>query len=368
MLSRVSTLLLTALLLPTDLLCADTIVRTDGKKVENISIVSESMKEVVYKKGRNEQTLAADRVLYVEYEKKPRLVDEAEGYLADDDLNSAINAFDEYVEGQIERPNPGRYKWAPAYAAWRAIELRQSVADLGGARDAAVRLIDNYKESRYVPGAYLAKAGAEIDAGQGANALKTLDKLSKLIEKNQLSKRYDLECRLSRIRADEKRSGDARRTDLGIIVREAGADFPTVKSRAEVMEGEVFLSEAEGTVDPKKAAELRGKAQLVFERILKSKGNTQETLAGAYTGLGECLFYKGAEKDDTELLKEASMNFLRVITLFKSESRYCAKSLYFAMRSFHLMQDKGRKADMFRELKSLYPDSGWVAEAEKISR
>ena len=208
-----------------------------------------------------------------------------------------------------------------------------------------------------MPGAYLAKAGAETDAGQGGTALKTLDKLSKLIEKNQLSKRYDLECRLAKIRADDKRSGDARRTDLGIIVREAGAEFPTVKSRAEGMEGEVFLSEAEGTVDPKKAAELRGKAQVVFERILKTQGTTNATLAGAYTGLGECLFYKGAEKDDKEALKDASMNFLRVITLFKTESRYCAKSLYFAMRSFHLMQDRGRKADMFRELKYLYPDT-----------
>jgi len=368
MLSRPSILLSLVALLPASLLQADTIVRTDGKQVENVQIVSETMKEVVYKKGRNEMTLAADRVLYVTYEKKPRLVDEAEGFVADDDLLSAIDAFDEYVEGQIERPNPGRYKWAPAYAAWRAVELRQSVADLGGARDAAVRLIDNFKDSRYVPAAYLAKAGAETDAGQAAKALQTLDKLSKLIEKNQLSRRYDLECRLARIRADEKRSGDARRTDLGIIVREAGSEFPTVKSRAEVMEGEVFLSEAERTVDPKKASELRDKAQVVFERIVDSEGNTGETLAGAYTGLGECLFYQGAEKDDMEALKEASLNFLRVVTIYKSESRYCAKSLYFAMRAFHLMQNPRRKADMFRELVALYPDSGWVSEAEKISR
>ena len=150
-----------------------------------------------------------------------------QGFLADDDLNSAIDAYDEYVEGQIERPNPGRYKWAPAYAAWRSIELRQSVADLGGARDAAVRLIENYKESRYVPGAYLAKASAETDAGQGGTALKTLEKLSKLIEKNQLSKRYDLECRLARIRADESRSGDARRTDLGAARGGSRAPIPT---------------------------------------------------------------------------------------------------------------------------------------------
>ena len=354
-------------LLPASLLHADTIVRTDGKKVENVQIVSETMQEVVYKKGRNEMTLAADRVLYVTYEKKPRLVDEAEGFVADDDLLSAIDAFDEYVEGQIERPNPGRYKWAPAYAAWRSVELRQSVADLEGARDAAVRLIENFKESRYVPAAYLARAGAETDAGRASDALQTLDRLSKLIEKNQLSKRYDLECRLARIRADEKRPGDARRTDLGIIMREAGSAFPTVMSRAEVMEGEVFLSEAERTVDPKKAAELRGKAQVVFERIIEAKGTTSETLAGAYTGLGECLFYKGAEKDDMDALKEASMHFLRVVTLFKSESRYCAKSLYFAMRSFHLMQNPRRKADMFRELMSLYPDSGWVVEAKKIN-
>ena len=353
------------LLFAASLPSADTIVRTDGKKIENVQVVSETMTEVVYKKGRNVQTLRAERILLIHFEKMPRLLDEAEGFVGEDDLGAALDALDEYVEGQIERPNE-RLKWAPAYAAWRTIELRQSLADLAGARQAALRLIDNFGDSRYVPGAYLAKASAEIDSGRAANALKTLEKFAALVEKNQLSKRYDLECRMVRIQAEEKRSGAARRTDLGIIAREAGSEFPTVKSRAELLEGEVFLSEASRTVNPGKAAKLRGKAQLVFERIVKTGNATEATLAGAYTGLGECLYYAGAEQEDEELLKQASMYFLRVVTLFKGESRYVSKSLYFAMRCFHLTQDKRRKVDMLRELKSLFPNSGWIREAEKI--
>jgi hypothetical protein len=363
-------LVIPTLLFAAALLSADTIVRIDGRKIVDVQIVSETMTEVVYKKGksRNQQTLPSGEVLEILFEKKPRLVDEADGHALEEDIGAAIDALDEYVEGQIERPNERRYKWAPAYAAWRTIELRQSMADLGGARDAAVRLITNFKESRYVPGAYLAKAGAEIDSGQASQALKTLEQLSGLVEKNKLSKRYDLECRLSRIRADERRSGAARRADLGIIAREAGSAFPTVKSRAEVMEGEVFLMEADKTVNPKKSAELRGKARLVFDRIVKARNTTDATLAGAYTGLGECMFYSGAEKDDKDMLNAASLHFLRVVTLFRAESRYVSKSLYFAMRCFHLTQDRKRKGDMLRELKFLYPNSGWIAEAEKIQR
>ena len=357
---------LLALLSLSPAVLADTIVRADGKVLEDVTIVAETLTQVEYKKGSNTQFVKSEDVLSVSFERSPRLVDEALGLLAEGDVISALEGLDDYVAGQIERPNERRYKWAPAFAAWKVVELRMQVADVLGARGAATRLIKNFPDSRYLPMAYLARAEAELMAQKESDAKKTLENFSSLIRSKNLSKRWDLECRLALIQADSGRSGDAKRTDLAGIAREAGSEFPGVTSRAQVVEGETWLAEAEASRDPNAARDLRSKARRAFEAIVDDPNASDATLAGALAGMGDCLFYEGAEKNDTETLQAAVKNYLRVVTIYEEQTRYVPKSLFFAMRSFDLMQDRRRKSDMKRELKTLFPGSHWASEADKF--
>ncbi|MEW6074021.1 MAG: hypothetical protein AB1726_15675 [Planctomycetota bacterium] len=375
---RFSLLLLGTLLASAPAARGDKIHLTDGRVVADIRIVAETIAEVAYKKGNDPQTVPSEKILRVEYERFPRPIEEAETSLAEGDFPGAIQSYDEYVDGQIQNPTE-RQAWAPPYAAWRCVELRMEVANLDGAIERATLLIQHFPQSRYLPSAYLAKASAELQMNQPAKATATLADFFQLIQTSSLSKRWDLECRLAQIQADQASAGEDKREKLGDIIGEAGQDYPTVKSRARVVQGETYLIEAEAArSDAAKAAGLRSRARTVFEEIAANPGADDETLAGAYTGLGDCLFYEGWQGDEPAKLRQALLHYLRVVVNHEGQSRYVPKALFYAMRCFDLLQGstpdedqkktyRTRRFEMKRELLRLYPDSVFAREAKKSS-
>jgi len=356
---------LVALLLTGAPRVADTITKTDGSVLADVKIESETLKEVTYREGRNAQTIPAAEVLSITFSETPTSVDEALAFLQEGDLGSAVGFLDTYVDAQIAKPNESkRFGWAPAYAASKALEIRMQVIDLRGAVSAAKRLIDHYPQSRYLPTAYLQKANAEAWMGQNDAALATLESMAELVSSQELSKRWDLECRLARIRVDKAKVGAGQRTELAAVGSEAGSAFPTVRGRARVAEGESYIAEAERTNDTSKAKDLRGKAQRVFEEIAQDASADAETLAGAYSGLGDCLFFAGAAADDKNVLKQAAMHYLRVVVNHQEQGQYVPKALFYGMRCFDLMGERQRRNDLRRELLALYPGTTWASRPE----
>jgi len=360
MIRRAAVLLLAAVLAPS--LRADTIKLLDGTSIANVQVVSEGLKEVVYKEGNKDKTIDSATVAAVEFERKPKEVDEAEGLIGEDDLEGAVDTFDAYVTTMLEKKNPGSFKWAPAYAAWRAVEVRARVADASGLRGAAERVVKGFADSRYVPQAYLAKASAELQLGQAPAAQATLGELAALVESQGLGKRWQLECKLSQLEADEKLKGDARRAELEKLAGEA-RELPGTRTRAQALVGEAFLADARGNAGA--AKDLRTKARSAFQKVIDDKDATREALAAAYCGLGESLYLLGADADDKAQLQQGALALLRVTTTYRESGPHVARALYLAMRCFDLMQDSRRKADMRAELLARFPASTWAAEAKK---
>lgn len=340
---------------------ADTIRLADGSAVEGVQVLSEGLKEVTYKEGGKDKSVPSANVVRVEFERKPKEVDEAEGLIGEEDLEGAVDTLDAYVAAMLDKKNPGSFKWAPAYAAWSAVEVRTRVADFEGTRAAAERVIKNFAETRYAPGAYLAKATAELQLGRVADAQETLAAFQTLVEAQGLDKRWQLECKLSQAEADDKLKHDARRSEYERLAGEADS-LPATRTRARVLIGESFLAEAKGS---SAAKDLRTKARTAFQKAVEDAEAPRAQLAAAYAGLGESLFLLGADADDKALLQEAALAFLRVSSIYRDDGRYVAKALYHAMRSFELMQDPRKRADMRRELLAQFPASSWAAEAKK---
>jgi hypothetical protein len=354
-----------ALLLTAGTAGADTIRQSDGKTISGVKIVDQTLSQVIYKRGNNESTVPSEDVISVEFERMPRELDQAQGLIQDGDLQGALDALDGYVEAQASGDG-AREKWAPAYAAWRAIEVRRQLGDLGGVVQSADRLIQHFGNSRYLPAAYLAKANAQLLLARAPAAKETLDALAQLISSRTLSKRWELECRLGQIAADTQQTGDGKRALLSGVAAEAGSRFPSVANRAGLMEGESYLVQAEASRDRSEPAAFREQAKRIFERIVADSKSDDSTLAGAYTGLGDCLYYQGASADDKAMLRRAAENYLRVVCIYEEEAEYVPKALFYAMRAFGLMQDKGRARDMKAELARLYPDSPWAEQARRF--
>ena len=368
---RLHRVLFTALaLVPTTLVAhADRITLVDGTELKDVEIQLESLQTVTYEEDGDETSVASHKVRSVEFDRYPPLVDEALSALRGGDAALAVDLLDAYIEEAGDRGGRRGFKWAPPFAAWTAIELRQQFGDLAGVTSGSAAFLTKFPDSRYVPYVYLTKASAEGVLGQASKVTQTLGAFRALIGEKDLSSRWDFEVDLAEARAAGG-SLATQRAALEEIVSKAKAEHPGVASRAQVAIGEAILAEAEKKQgsDKDKAATLRREAQSMFEEIVGDATSDDATLAGAYTGLGECYFYAGADAQDPELLKKAVLALLRLPVSYETQTAYVPKALFLAGRSFDMLQDNGRKSAMLRQLEQQYPNNPWTEQGRKFLR
>ena len=344
---------------------ADTIYLTDGKTLDDVTILEETMLQVVYReKGKSaEKTVSPDDLLRVEYRRMPAQLDEGNSLIADGDIGAGLDDYQEWLAGiQSGENTKDRQPWAPAYAMRRVLDLNMTLGDLNGVIKAADALISHAPNSRHVPGAYLAKAEAQRLLGKYDSARGTISSFRDLIDSKSLSELWRLEAELADVLNDQTVQGQARRDKLITVATAAGTKYPIVRNRARVAEGESYISGDSRQFD---------KARAVFQEIADDPKADDATLAGAYTGLGDCLFQQAANKvnagqDATEDLRNALLNYLRVVVVYEDQTRYVSKAMFFAGRVFDLMDGEDARAGankMYRAVAQRYPTSEWAQMA-----
>ncbi len=342
---------------------ADTIFMTDGTSLKDVTVVEEGILEVTYRPDgkTSESKVKSEKVLTIEFSRKPKDVDEADAAIDDGNLGDGVGGFQSYLEA-IEGGERARYKWAPAYAMWRLVEVHQSVGDASGVVKFTDRLINKAPETRYVPQAYLAKAQAQSQLGDAGKSEETLLALRKLIDDKSLSQRWRLDCDLSLVLLDSKLTNDQKRDRILEIGAEAGSDYPSVRDRARVAEGEAYLGSSKFD-----------EALEVFKGITADPTADAATLAGAYAGAGECYYQQAvtlinAEQDASAVVEEGLLAFLHAVS-FKEQAQYRPKALLYSGRLFDLKDDdesRTRAKRMYRAVLTEYPDSPWALEAKKF--
>lgn len=366
-----STLLLgaAAALFFTPLATADTIYTSDGKVIEDVTVLEEGVAEIQYRDGRNERKVDTASVVDIAYEDVPRYIDQAQSMVEEDDVAGAIRTLNEYVDRIISGDlRETRRKWAPANAAWRVVGLYDSLGELEEAAAAADKVIKNFADTRYMPMAYMAKADAEFWSGNAAGAQGTLSAFKSEIESKKLSERWAIEADLALIQTNEALVGKQRRDALEKIANRAKGKFKTVQNRALVMIGESALAD----VSSKRGSAKDNLATALdhFNQVIQDPLAENVTLAGAYAGKGDCLFQSGAAAKDKAMLKEALLCFLRVAAVYPDQTRYVPKSLFYAGRCFDLMEteeDADRAQKMYAEVYWRFPGSKWANEAKNFS-
>ncbi len=347
---------------------ADTITMSDGKVISEVTIVSESVKEISYReKGKpTEVKVSSDNVLRVAFQPLPKALDAAEGMAQEGDVEGAIDQMKALAESVLDGSNKTiKQSWAPAYALYRCVELSASIGDYKRVVSFSDNLIGKAGDSRRAPLALLAKAQAQRYLDDQAAAKTTAEALRAYAQEHGLSRRWTLEADLIAAMSDTTLSEAKRRDALKAIAAAAGKEFPTVASRAMVYEGESWIGGQEK--DFAKAIE-------IFKTAADDSGADDETRAGAFAGLGDCLFQEaqGASGADRQaLLEDAAIAYLRVFVLYPERSGYAAKAGFFAGRVFETMEaetSKTRARRMYAQVADRYPGSNWASQAKAARR
>jgi tetratricopeptide (TPR) repeat protein len=344
---------------------ADTIYLLDGRSLTGVEVKEENIKEIAYKEGAKKGSVRTDEVLRIEFSGKSPGVDRADLSAADGQTLDAISDLEVYVDGYISggKRTP-RYTWEPAYAMHRLIELNGVVGQNAELIAAADKLIEHAPESRFVPGAYLAKAEAQHASGNSAAAQKTLKDFLAKIQSKALSQRWLIEQKLASALFDSTLQGKKLRDELDKISNQAGSQFPQVYNRAEV-------AIAESLMASKQFAE----AEPIFAEITENAKAEPRTLAAAYTGLGDCLFKRGADvKDGTQrekLLVAAITAYMRVVVVYKDQTQYVPKAMFWAGRVFDELggdENKEKAQKLYRKVMIEYRGSAWADEANAFRK
>lgn len=343
---------------------ADTIYLLDGKSLENVTVKEETFKEIEYKDGSKTARVRTDEILRIEFSGKTPVVDRADTAAADGQVFDAIADFETYVEGWISSGKTPRYKWEPAYAMYRLVELNGVVGEAAALVAAADKLIEKRPDSRYVPMAFLAKAEAQHASGNSAAAQKTLKAFLDMIQGQSLSPRWQIEQKLAAALFDSTLTGTKLRDALDKISTQAGSQYPRVRNRAEVAIAESLLAS-------KKFSE----AEPIFTDITENSKAEPRTLAAAYTGLGDCLFKRGADNKDeaerTKLLKSALLAYMRVVVVYKDQAQYVPKAMFWAGRVFDEMggeEEKESAQKLYRRVMVEYRGTSWADEANAFRK
>jgi predicted negative regulator of RcsB-dependent stress response len=364
---RSTTSIAIALLAAAPTALADKILLVDGTVLTDVNVKEETLTVVRY----DREEVPSEKVLRIEFDSFPDTVGEAELMAAEGDIASAALQLYYYVDASTSSNPERREPWAPAWAAQRRIELLASVNDLQSVVEAADLLLSKFPESRYVPGAYLSKAEALAQQGETAAASATLGALVKLAEAESLSPRWRLSAEVERAAIDGQASFAARVDALEALAAAAGDDFPTVRDRAYVAQGEVYVAQADAGDDV--AGSLQS-ARGMFELALESEQAEGVTRAGALVGLADCDFAQASRDSDVEGLTRARDNYLRVIVLHPEQARYVAKALYLCGLCFRQLGDlqeddesKARARTLMRRLIRDFEGTTWAADARRYA-
>lgn len=353
----------------------DTLYLTDGRVLENVIVTSDGLAGVAFKHKGEAQQLPAEQVERVEYQKKPKKVQEADLALAEDDIAGAIEDLELCRDGLMggNEKDQKNFPWAAEWTANRVVELRRASQDWQGTIDAALLLIDNFKESRNLPAAYLSMAEAQAALDKEDPALATLASLAKLIGERSLPQRWQLEHDVSQATIDRGLDPKARLTKLERVQKEASGKGLGVLSRAELAMAEAYLQLADAEKD-KRDGHLQ-KAVALLEGINGRQGVEQRILAGTLTGLADARFQAAAAAKDKAGLAAARLLYMRVVVLYRDQSRYVPKALFYAAtiskQLFDLTQDPAeseRQVKLASRLVSRYRGNSWAEEGRTLLR
>lgn len=339
---------------------ADTIYKTDGDAIEDVRVTKEALDMVTYRAegSRKDVTIASDKVLRVDFSRKPELVDSADGAALTDAYFPAINDFESFLADAAGKAPTG-FAWSINYSLYRLVQINMVVGELDEAIKAADRFLIEAPESRYVPLVHLAKARALFDQGKAKDAGASVAQLKGMADSGKVGARWGLEAEVHAvIFKGGKASADVAK--FKSLATKAAKDFPIVASRARIAAAEALMKEKQLT-----------DAEKLCRTVIKAGQGDARTLAGAYKTLGDCLYQRAGSAKDQKLLNEAVLAYMRVVVVYQKEFAYSPHCMLYAGLAFRALggeTNEERAQRMFTTVRRRFPGTRYADEAKSLRK
>ncbi len=318
----VPALILAAVLAP------DHISLADGTVLEDVRIVSADIEVVVYtaEGRRGEQQVDSSAVLRITYTRFPEEMGDARDAFAAGSYGESADLWRDSITPKNER----RYPWIKGHALFEIARCNRMVGELDDAIAILGELLADAPDCFYGAEAYLVRGNLLEMDDRRTQAAGEYQRLLDRVEERLLSVRWKWEGEL-RLLLLEKLTPEIREERLIEIAEATREDYPSISSRAWLEVGKSYI-----------AAARFEDATAFFEEIIEKGGADDATLAGAYLGLGHCLFQSAG--DDEARYRLALRHYMRVAVVFRDQVAYVPEALFFAGRCCEEIQDDAAKS------------------------
>ena len=344
---------------------ADTIVKTDGSRIDGVQITAETYEKVSYRKSgvSSAQSIDASSVREIVYSRTSR------------DYRAAIEARDEgkLVESVnlflTAADDEGYGEFQQAMCMVEAAEAMLNLASYTDAQDTFQQLLADFPKTRHLARALLGQGRAALAARDLPAAAAAFERLKTEAAEKKLGERWPLEAEYYGLITQEIKAGgklDDRKRDEMIRAYESlrGKTAGTQTAISNQCALRIGRLKLEGD----DVAAARRMFQEVIDGRLESG---RDVVAGAYNGRGRCGFREaqqaradGESPGDIEALyQEALFDFLRVVVHYTDVQAEQPEALYWAGQCFRNLpstsQWEVRAKQLEARLKTDFPESSW---------
>jgi len=354
MFAALSTTLLLALAAPQS---GDQIIFLDGTVLQVERVLSETYTEVTYRKGGQESKKASELVQEVRHNLSPRdLGDYKDAITAmeDSDYAKAVAAFN-FVLNDKELQAEARYAWTRQHALNQLMSCYAATGNMAQVAATADRLLQEVPDTFFYGTALLTKAQALQDKGDSAGAAAAYQQLLTDVGAKGLPEIWSREAELGvAILAKGGAPADKQRKLEGLAEKNKD-QYPSVANRARVEVGNAMV-ESEQFKD----------AKARFQSIVDGGLADRQTMASAYSGLGDCAYNLGLREQDAKkaaaFYEEAALHFLRTAATYPEAFRLVPRALCHAGMAMVRIQKREDAIAIANKLKRNYPNSEWKAK------
>lgn len=333
---------------------------TNGKILKVRAVKSESYQEVVYTTSSGgESRKDASEVLEVRHDVSAKMLDDYAAAIEAMDTGefAKASAILDSVLSDDRLMERARYAWVKQHALFRKARCQFAMADAAGVSGTVDALLTEVPETFFYAQSLMLKAQILAISGKDNDAKAVFNQLNSDVGSKDLPERWAREAELGLALLDKGGDAKTRERKLAGLAEKNADRFPTVASRANVEIGNVMVETAD-----------YDKAQLFFERIVKGGQADSTTLASAYSGLGDCFYFRAVAMEDApkeerrEQFQRAALHHLRVITMYKDAIQLVPRSHYFAaqaLRQMNSTETASQGNQLASRLRRLYPQSSW---------
>ncbi len=335
----------------------DQIIRLDGTILNVDRVLSETYTEITYKRGSQEGKISAEQVQEVQHGLAARDLAEfkdAVDFMTDAEYAKAIAAFTSVLADK-DLQSEARFAWTRQHALFNMMRSYAATGNMDQVVAHADRLLKDVPDTFFYGQALLMKAQALQDRGNTAGAEAAFGQLQSDVKSKGLPELWNREAELGLTTLAQGGAPADKQRKLEGLAEKNKEQYPSVANRARVEVGNAMV-----------AAEQYADAKARFLAIVNGGQADRDTMAAAWSGLGDCAYNLGLREQDLKkagaFFEDAALNYLRIAALYPEAFRFVPRALCHAGMSMVRMQKREDALAIAGKLRRNYPNSEWKAK------